>query len=495
MQPTRGEKILAAFQAVFFAWSAVFAMATDVVSVPEALVRPLVVAAVTALVVFGLALFATRSWTLAALLASGFMLFTVRQPAAGLALIALACWWLLIGFLRRRAGRPAPRPGLPRFVARAAGIFSIALVAVTGWNLFAEMSAGVATWERPSYTAEGSSGPNVYVLLVDGYPRADTLQETFDIDNGPFLAELEELGFAVSDEAQSNYNKTWLTLASMLNGEYIDRMLEGPIVQDASIQMRWVARMIDGAATFDAFHERGYFIRSIPSPFTSTMITSADEVMDLGGMTELEIRLISHSPWAQIFRDQTLEFLSDTQRTAVQRSLDTTAELAEARGESPQLVISHVHSPHTPFVLHPEGTQQRPAPACQPTFCPFWNATIQELEMSQGEFREGLVLQIEELNRRLLATVRRIVEADPSAIVVLLSDHGIRYSLFDVDEHFRILLASRAPGGDALLSNDESPVNVLRSVLDRIGEEIPLLEYERWDADWARMLDMRRHDD
>ena len=285
-----------------------------------------------ALAIFGLLLLVTRSWMLAALFASGIVLFTVRQPAIGLALIALAFWWLLVVFLRRRSGRPPPRPDFPRFVVRASGFFSIALAAVSGWSLYADVSAGDAAWEAPSYSATGSGGPNVYVLLADGYPRADTLAETFDIDNSEFLSDLESLGFVVSDGARANYNKTWLTLASMLNGTYIDRMLTDDVPEDGSIQIRWLAEMIHRAAILDPFRDRGYVVRSIPSPFTSTSLTSADDRIDIGGLTELEVRLISASPWAQLFRDPTLDFLRAEQRDVVQAALDTTAALAEQPG-------------------------------------------------------------------------------------------------------------------------------------------------------------------
>jgi hypothetical protein len=487
-----GERLLAVIQPVLFAWATVFAMATDVVSTPAALVRPLLVSALIALAIFGLLLIVARSWMLAALFASGLVLFSVRQPAVGLALIALAVWWLLVVFLRRRGGRPQPRPDVLRFAVRASGFFSIALMAVTGWTLYSDVSAGNAAWDAPSYTATGSGGPNVYVLLADGYPRSDTLAETFDIDNGEFLADLESLGFVVSDGARANYNKTWLTLASMLNGTYIDRVLTDDVPADGSIQIRWLAEVIHGAAMFDPFRDRGYVIRSVPSPFTSTSLTSVDDLIDIGGMTELEVRLISASPWAQVFRDPTLAFLRTEQSDVVRAALDTTAALAEESGTDPQLVITHVHSPHTPFVLHPEGTEPFPAPACQPTFCPFWNATIQELDIEFDEFRDGLEVQITELNRLILASVERIIDADPDALVILMSDHGIRYSLDDLDEHYRILLAARTPDGSALFLDDESPVNVLRGVLGHLGEPMDPLDYELWESDWFRVLDMER---
>lgn len=486
------EKGLAAVQPVLFAWAAVLAMATEIVTTPSAMVRPLVVGAAIALAAFGLLLGVTRSWALAALIASGLVLFNVRQPAIGLVMIVIACWWLLVVYLRRRSGRPSSPPTVPGFAARASGIFSIVLVGVSAWGLVVDASTDEPQFAWASYSAVGSGGPNVYVLLADGYPRADTLSEAFAFDNRPFLTELERMGFVVSNDARANYSKTWLTLASMLNGTYVDRILGGhPIPPDGSKQIRWLGTMINRAAILDAFRERGYTIRSLPSPFTSTTLSTADELIDVGGMTELEVRLISATTFALMFRDPILDVLRSGQRDMVIRSLEATAALAE-RPEGPQLVLTHLHSPHTPFVLHPEGTEEVEAPDCQPVHCPFWNATIQELELGFDEYRVGLTLQIDELNRLLVEALGQIVDADPSAIVVLMSDHGIRYSLDDPDEHFKILLAARTPDGETLTVDDDSPVNILRRVLARLGEGVDSLDYERWDSDWVRILDLER---
>ena len=58
----------------------------------------------------------------------------------------------------------------------------------------------------------GGGPPDIYVILLDGYPRADTLARLFDFDNGPFLAALEAKGFDVSAGSSSNYMYTELTL-------------------------------------------------------------------------------------------------------------------------------------------------------------------------------------------------------------------------------------------------------------------------------------------
>ena len=192
----------------------------------------------------------------------------------------------------------------------------------------------------------------------------------------------------------------------------------------------------------------------------------------MGGLTEVEAQLISLSPWAQIFREPVLEFLLWRQVEVIHRSLTLTGEMAQGSGDQPQLVYNHVHSPHTPFVLHPPGLERPPQPACLPTLCSLWSTTIGERDEDIAEFGAAMEVHLQELNRLVLATLPRIIEADPGSIIVLMSDHGIRYSLEDLDEQYRILLAARTPNGEELFPDNESPVNVLRRILARLGEDV-----------------------
>jgi hypothetical protein len=152
-------------------------------------------------------------------------------------------------------------------------------------------------------------------------------------------------------------------------------------------------------------------------------------------------------------------------------------------------VFAHIHSPHPPFVL-PEDAAAAPVP-CFPTSCSLWATTLDELGIPFNDYRERLERQLNELNRQVLDAVRRIVSADPEAVVILLSDHGIRYSLSDRDEQFRSFLAVRAPGISSALPEDEAPVNLLRWLANTYwGAELPPLPYRAWYSDWSSTLDL-----
>jgi hypothetical protein len=456
----------------------------------EALVRPIVVVVVLTGLVFAGCFLATRSLPWASALGTAIMLITFRFVLPGMFIGVIALWWLLVRIIRRSTGRPIPRRAIELDLAALSTIGGLALLVLGGWMYVASSAPSGVRLQVPEYQATGRGGPNIYILLLDGHPRGDTLQSTFGIDGQGFLNDLEDRGFAISSQARSNYNKTWATLASALNGEYVDRLLAGS-VDDLSTaqQLRLLSSLIREAALLDLMRDRGYSIRTVPSAFVSTAVTSADDYIDAGHITEFETYLIAQAPWTLLVRDQVTAILLADHRQSVTDALDTTVSLARTHGGSPQLVFTHILSPHTPFVLG------RPAdgsdmPPCFPLDCSFWNPTIQDLDITVEEFRDGLVPQVDELDAMVVEAVDHVIAADPEAVVVIMSDHGIRYSLEDLPEHYRTLLAARTPDGARLFANDESPVNVLRGLGAYLGEDLPSLPYQQWGGSWETFLDL-----
>lgn len=484
------ERVLLVGQPVLFAIGVILAWYVAVPTTLEAIVRPTVVLVAVAMLALGLATVVTRNWALGPLLASTFVLFSLRElvPAIGVA-AATSAWPLLIA-VRRISHRPPPPPRFLWTVARATGIFSAAFLLIMGVGAAAAAMGGRPEMHLPEYVAETGGGPNIYFVLLDGYPRADTLDQTFGIDNEAFLQELRQLGFSVADRARTNYNKTWLTLASALNGAYIEDLLgDEPVPNDAAGELRWLQTLIGEASVPTFLREQGYAVRTVPPPYTSAALTTADDVLGGGHLTEFEVKLISASPWTLIFRDQIAPLLYDGQADRVVADLATTVELAESPPTQPQFVLSHIHSPHPPFVLRPGSEEgQSSVPDCFPG-CSLWEARTESLQMTFGEYANGLNLQITALNQMLLSSIRRITAADPEAVIILMSDHGTRYSLEDLPEHYRSFLAARTPGAGSLFPSDESPVNIFRRVMSAYFDvDIEPLPYRAWTLDWAYNL-------
>jgi hypothetical protein len=454
----------------------------------DVLVRPVVVVvlATAGLVLIGR--LARLGWPILALIADVIVLFTLRELV--LALLFAAVTIAIVALKVIRPGSPSHTSRVRWASARVTAIFAVAFLAFTGVRAGLAAASGTPAMARPTYTAS-SDGPNVYVLLLDGYPRADTLADAFNIDNAPFLEALTDRGFDVSENARTNYNKTWLTLASMLNGAYVSDLLvdEPELPDDAIAQLRWLHAMIERSAIPDALRHAGYAIRTIPSAYGSTALSSADEVFDSGEPNEFEVQLIASSPWTIVFREPVVGWLLEMQARRVEEALAETAALAASNRLPHQFVLSHIHSPHTPFVLGSEPQERLREASCFPAGCTFWEPRLDRLGISGDQYREGLTRQIATLNGLVTDAIDRVVASDPDAVVIVLSDHGMRFATEAVDEHYRSFLAARTPGHPQLFADDEFPANVLRKVMTAyFGADLEPLPYHAWTLEWTDNL-------
>jgi hypothetical protein len=116
----------------------------------------------------------------AAVTVSVVVLLSIGYPVPGLLLITFAIGWLLVSRLRRTNARQAPMRSTFNLPARGAGVYAIVLLASVGWSaLTAPRPTDAAAPSLPMTT--GSGGPDVFVVLLDGYPRSDTLLAEFAV--------------------------------------------------------------------------------------------------------------------------------------------------------------------------------------------------------------------------------------------------------------------------------------------------------------------------
>ena len=460
-------------------------------SAPSAIWRPLLITLAATAVLLIATRVVTRNRFFAAILTSAFVLFSFRELLPAATLVAALIWAGLMRLIGNRSSGPA-RSARLQAIARVTSVISLATVFVTAATVAVQFLSGPRVL-APSFTVRGTGGPNVYVLMLDGYPRADTLTTTFDFDNEAFLTGLETRDFDVAEEAHANYRKTWVTLATMFNGTYVDDLLAGQNPPPTGNgQIRWLGELIGRSAMLDPFRMRGYRIATIPSSFTSAALTTADVTYDSGAISELEANILNRSPWTIVFREPVASLLARAHADSVRATFRLTAEIAESAEAKPMVVFAHVLSPHTPFVVHEKSPTLA---ACFPQSCSVWSATMDEIGYGFEEYREGFLKEVAAVNALVLDTADRVIAADPSAVIIVMSDHGSRYTLGDEAEHFRSFFAARVPGTPAVFPDDESPVNVFRRLAAELFEtDTETLPYRAWLSEWCCPLTMSPFD-
>ena len=364
----------------------------------------------------------------------------------------LALGWVALVLVVRRLGRPLP------FIPQAASTAAMAFAAVF-------FVAGVV---RAFNSAEGPvspvevtgtpTGPNIYVVLLDGYPRRDTLMNDLGIDNGPFEAALADRGFDVYDDAHTDRRYTDLTLMNLLTGT-----TDGvPLDTAPASEVQWLIReALSDAALPRQAQAAGYEWDVIDSP-AGHVTFSAGRHIQHGGVNTFEDNMLAESVFGPIVKATLPYLLTDSLRAHFEGSVDSLISLAEP--DAHRLVLAHLFQPHLPFLWKADGS---PMPV--PDFWPRVNifaAQIETMGMSLAEYSAAMHGDLATLNPKLLAMVDEIVARDPDGVIVLFSDHGSRYSLeLKQTEWYHSFLAARTPGHPDLFAAEPVPTNLLRTLL------------------------------
>lgn len=277
------------------------------------------------------------------------------------------------------------------------------------------------SWSAPAHANE--PGDPAFLILLDGYPRADTLA-SWGVDISGFIGELESRGYDHYPTATSRHDSTWRTLSYLTTGVSLSD-------DEPTVSKKRAAR--------DSWTLPPGFVTVAP-PVGSVTIPNVP-VLNPGGPTIFEAALLQGSLAAPL----TGEYVMDGLRSQLNRSLDVLATTDQPR------VFAHLLAPHLPFLY--DGDKPRGMPECWPNCNP--------LDMPVDSEEVGGYL--EWLNPRLLETIDAILSNHPTAAIILFADHGGRFDRNDPDEGYRVFFAARTPGQPGLFADSPHPRSVLEA--------------------------------
>jgi hypothetical protein len=314
--------------------------------------------------------------------------------------------------------------------------------------------------------------PDIYLIIMDAYERDDVLWEMHGYDNSPFLEGLQAMGFYVARGSLSNYRHTEMTLASLLNMDYLDRIPES--YSGESLDRNRVVYLIRDSRLRRELECLGYQIVAFETGVFWTEWKDADifiarqagglqQLQVLGGLTRFEALLLRNT-LARALLDLTSRLQSATEGLSNdpvdehrKRVLFELEQLGPAAAlPSPKFVFVHVVSPHPPFVFGPNGE-----PVNEAEF---------ETDPSGQPVRRSVLYayadQVTFLNGMLLEGVRAIKsKSEVPPIIIIQGDHG--WADRDQEDKLSILNAYHLPdGGEAALYPTITPVNSFRHILD-----------------------------
>ena len=324
---------------------------------------------------------------------------------------------------------------------------------------------------RPQRTFSGvtsAATPDIYVILLDGYARADALRQVFDVDEQPFLDGLAARGITVSSRALTNYPNTVQVLMSMFNMSLLpDIPRLQPVLAGTTTQaiLGITHSVVMDNPLFDDLHARGYQIVAMSSGFAEVSLREADRFITTGSMNEVEIGLFRRTIFGDMLDAVAPDFTSSQFRDRINANFATLGELARERPGHPRFVFAHFPSPHPPWVFNADGSH-RTVPVIGNIF-----ADDPSTGLTEDELKKGYAGAVEYLHQPVLDAIDAIDSGSAvPPVIVIFGDHGSWVGAVpgDVRLRFLPLLAARVPGHDDPLPDDETLVNVFPDLMDSL---------------------------
>ncbi|MEW6241414.1 MAG: sulfatase-like hydrolase/transferase, partial [Chloroflexota bacterium] len=342
-------------------------------------------------------------------------------------------------------------------------IYPVYSIAAYQFELRSFQSVEVAG-ERPP----GAAYPDIYYIVLDGYSRQDTLA-ALGFDNGPFVDDLEDMGFYVASCSRSNYKWTLLSLSSTLNMDYVWDFI--PNTDPKHTDLTPLFESLHDNRVMRELRGRGYKTYAFDTGYEWVNLKGADSYLE---SEESRPSLTSSiQPFEYLFLETTIlrsaveqgnwgleRFRDHYERVLF--TLETLPGLASEPG--PKFVYAHIVAPHTPYVFLPDGS---------------FRSTTEELELidiaAETDEPAGYLDNVRFINDRIPAILQRLIEDSPlPPIIILQGDHGFVIS----ERRYNILNAYYLPGGgEEQLYPKITPVNSFRLVFgEYFGMELPLLK-------------------
>jgi hypothetical protein len=330
-------------------------------------------------------------------------------------------------------------------------------------------------------SAPPASTPDIYYIILDGYLRADVLQEIYGFDNSNFIQGLQERGFYVAEGAYSNYYTTSLSLPSSLNADYLE--FPNEFITDQSLNFSPLRQLFLQNRVMDFLKSQGYKIVALSSGYFITEYEQADVYLKpyLSPLSNFETLLLQTSiAWVPFeFLPPDIEFILPgygAHRRNILYGFEQLVSLSEIPG--PKFVFAHIAAPHPPFVFGANGENITPDR-------PFTLLDGSYYIGSNEEYLKAYQAQLQYINILTLQAIDGIRESEKQLpIIIIQADHGsglyLDWDTADkscVRERLSILNAYFVSGpGKERLYSSISPVNTFRLILSTyLGANLDLL--------------------
>jgi len=340
-------------------------------------------------------------------------------------------------------------------------------------------------FEEHSFSvSESGSLPNVYYIILDGYPRNDVLKKHLDFDNSEFIDFLKQREFYVAENSYSNYSLSSTSIPATMNMNYIN-FLADELGEDSRSYDPLLGKdfgLYADNQVIKNFKSMGYKVAKIGSV---PMYLHEMPLADLS-LCYKSIHLMDNRLFDTVARTSMIGYFIERWSEDLQRQIILCAfeELPKISSyyEEPVFVWSHIMLPHFPLIFGANGEPITPGES----LLVMNNPHVFEGADSSWNIKQQFLQQLQFANKKSMELVDKILENEKQSIIIIQSDHG---SAFDVDlddptdddVHQRLSNINAIYFPDEkpreILMNDQTNVNTFRIVFNSyFGSDYDILE-------------------
>jgi hypothetical protein len=332
--------------------------------------------------------------------------------------------------------------------------------------------------------------PDIYYIILDGYAREDVLNTLYHYDNSSFIQALEERGFFIASQSQSNYIQTALSLASSMNMEYLSGL--SAVLPDRG----QLIGMIRHSRVRAIFEHLGYKVVTFSTGYQPTEINDADYFLSspkLGKSHDLEAQMLANSVAVILVENDWIDLPISRYSTAQERIIYAFANLENEVpiSSGPKMVFAHIIAPHPPFIFDQNGSVSPDEFYVLQDGDHFWGRRDEYIQEYAG--------QLVYVNNRILLMVDGILANSKSPpIIIIQADHGPGAFLdwtsdknTCLKERISIFNAFYLPQqGIIKFPKDLTPVNTFRLIFNTyFSTHFELLDNKEYYSTWDHPFD------
>jgi hypothetical protein len=357
-------------------------------------------------------LLAGRRWRIALRIAAAFVLVTFLWPTFGRFDSVPVVGVLIV-------------VGIPALIVVVAGAYGDRVVGTFALVGLATLMLGISAYGMvsrqvsepsimtftPSENGGADAYPDVLFILLDGYARQDVLEELNGFDNSQFLSSLGDSGFEINRSATSNYNRTYASVASVMDLGY--PIESGIVTSDSRETIRGL--LGQGGSLVAAYREAGYEFTYSENGWSGSQCGSAVDHCWRAEVTRTNAYYLSQlTPIAPIVKRAFTHPMHSSSWTQINQLADVVLERSER--QTPQLFWAHFLLPHPPVNLDASCAQHTDS----------WRHGLMLTSGtgSDQQRREAYVDQTICINETLTSQLDRIFEQNSNIAVFVFSDHG-----------------------------------------------------------------------